>query len=84
MSKHIIYYTLLVTGFIVIITGLYNFFSAYGDTTLGGILNQVVGIILLFSGLVNIYVGISVRKQGIRKSDHSGHESSVQGPAGVS
>lgn len=69
MSKQIIYYILLVTGVIVIVTGLFNFFSNYGDTTVNGIVSQVVGVILLFSGLVNIYAGVNVRKQGIRKSE---------------
>jgi uncharacterized membrane protein HdeD (DUF308 family) len=76
MSKQIIYYVLLATGIIVIITGSFIFFNNYGDTSISGIASQVVGIILLFSGIVNIFVGVTVSRQGIRRSDgdsqHSG------------
>ncbi|MFU8859506.1 MAG: hypothetical protein ACNA8K_03695 [Cyclonatronaceae bacterium] len=75
MSKQIIYYVLLATGIIVIITGSFIFFNNYGDTTISGIASQVVGIILLFSGIVNIFVGVSVSRQGIRKSDGDTHHS---------
>lgn len=75
MSKQIIYYVLLVTGIIVIITGSFIFFNNYGDTSISGILSQVVGIILLFSGIVNIFVGVTVSRQGIRRSDGDSHHS---------
>jgi len=68
VPKKILYYLILSTGIVVCLVGLFNFFSAYGDTHFTGILYQITGILCIIGGVVNLLVASKIKKDIVKKT----------------
>ncbi|MEX0780218.1 MAG: hypothetical protein WD491_11640 [Balneolales bacterium] len=62
MQKKIIYYILLFTGILIVLVGLQNLVTYWGQTDFAGFVGQVTGIVCLIGGGVNIWVARNVKK----------------------
>jgi len=63
MTKKIKFYVIAATGVIVLLVGLINFFSSYGETSFLGILTQITSVIIVLGGFVNLLVASKIKKE---------------------
>lgn len=61
MGKKIVLYTLLTTGIVVTLVGIQNLFVFWGQVSFSGIIGQLTGAILIFGGIVNLWVARNFR-----------------------
>lgn len=62
MTRKIKFYTILGTGIIVLLVGIISFVTSYGDTSFGGIVQQVTAVIVVLGGIVNLLVAAHLKK----------------------
>lgn len=63
MTKKIKFYLIATTGVIVLLFGLVNFFTSYGDTSFMGIFTQITSVIIVIGGFVNLWVASNIKKE---------------------
>ncbi len=63
MGRKIIYYALLTTGIVVILTGFQNLYTFWGMVTLPGITGQFTGVVCILGGFVNIWAARRIKRQ---------------------
>lgn len=57
MSRYnLIYYVTMVTGIVVLLVGIQNLYTFWGEVTFAGIVGQATGWICLLGGFVNLLV----------------------------
>ncbi|MEX0772545.1 MAG: hypothetical protein WEB89_06890 [Balneolales bacterium] len=62
MKKKITYYVLLFTGILIILVGLQNLVTYWGQGDFAGFIGQVTGVVCLIGGSVNVWVANNVKK----------------------
>lgn len=62
MKKRIIYYILLFTGILIVLVGLQNLVTYWGQGDFAGFVGQVTGGVCIIGGAVNIWVANNVKK----------------------
>lgn len=68
MGKKIVRYTLLATGIVVTLVGIQNLFIFRGQDSVAGIIGQLTGGMLVFGGIVNLWVARKFRAEAIQQS----------------
>ncbi len=63
MGRKIIYYALLVTGIVVMLTGIQNLYTFWGVATIPGITGQFTGVVCIVGGLVNLWAARRIKPQ---------------------
>lgn len=70
MTKKIKFYIIATTGVFVLLSGLVNFFTSYGDTSFMGIFTQITSAIIVLGGFVNLMVASNIKKEIDFTEDH--------------